>query len=476
MRDHPDRGEMVVMRIGLLFVASLTIAGCSGTIHNQSVIGGRDPVSLTVDARQRVLLSQYDPGVPVVPGAAKDPLFRRFCAEPSPDVFTVLGVGASGGASFTQDTKGVSAALQAALSSSETGTTISRTQTINMLREMMFRTCERYLSGAISRADFPIIAARDQRVMVSILAIEQLTGAITPPAVAISASGEGSTGMNATEMVKLLATKQEDLASAQGDLDKANKTLSAADTAAATCDTLTAKKAVGTPALTADETTKLKACDDGRLGVAKTTAARDLAQAQYDDLVAASKKGLGVSSARSGGSVDFADSKARSEAVITVANTVENIVNNTFRQDETQLFCFRTLTDPAIAAALGPVQTQCLNYLTTKVATDEKALADRYGVPVANVQAAIRKGTDLRIVRTANSQKLNRCFTDAGRADRARQALGANPGLAAQADALIAAGRTSADAMARYLFDMGETAEYQAYDSLTTICGLGDGA
>jgi hypothetical protein len=467
---------MIMMKIRILFITGLGLAGCSGAIHHQSIIAGKDPVSLTVDARQRVLLSQYDPQVPVAQGATARAPFRRFCAEPSPDVFTVLGVSASGGASFAQDTKGLNAALQAAFSSSETGTTIARTQTINMLREMMFRTCERYLSGAISRADFPIIAARDQRVMVSILAIEQLTGAITPPAVAVSASAESGTGMNATEMVKLLATKQEDLASAQNDLEKATKTLVAADTAAATCDSLTAKKVASTTALTADETTKLKACDDAKLGVAKATAASDLAQAQYDDLVAASKKGLGISSARSGGSADFADGKARSEAVITVANTVENIVNNTFRQDETQLFCFRTLTDPDVAKALGPVQMQCLNYLSTKVATDEKALADRYGIPVANVQLAIKHATDFRVVRAANSQKLNRCFTDAGRVDRVKQALAVDASLAAQSDAFIAAGKTSADAMARYLFDMGQTAEYQAYDRLTTICGLGDGS
>ena len=112
---------MSMMKIGLLFITGLGLAGCSGAIHNQSIIDGKAPVSLTVDARQRVLLSQYDPQVPVAQGDASPPLFRRFCAEPSPDVFTVLGVGASGGASLTQDTKGLNAALQAAFSSSETG-------------------------------------------------------------------------------------------------------------------------------------------------------------------------------------------------------------------------------------------------------------------------------------------------------------------------------------------------------------------
>lgn len=460
--------------IGLLFVASLVLAGCTGAIYRQSPIQGSAPVAISVDARQRVLISQLDQAVPAVAGAAVDPTFRRFCAEPSPDVFTVLGVSASGGASFSQDTKGVNAALQAAFSSSETGTTIARTQTINMLREMMFRTCERYLSGAISRADFPIIAARDQRVMVSILAIEQLTGAITPPAVAVSANGESSTGMNATEMVKLLATKQADLASAESDLKKATKALAAADASAATCETLSAKKAVGTPALTADETTKLKDCEDGKGGVAKAIAGRDVAQAQYDDLVAASKKGLGVSSAKSGGTVSFGESTARTEAVIAVSNTVENIVSNTFRQDETQLFCFRALTDPQIAAALNQVQTQCLNYLITKVATDEKELAARYGISVANVAGAQKAGTDLRATRLTNSRKLNACFSDGGRATRAKQALAANASLASQADLFLAAGRESADAIERYLFDMGTVAEYQAYDALKSICGLED--
>jgi len=470
----------MIKMILFLFASILTLAGCSSAIYRQSAIQGSNPVAISVDARQRVLLSQNDPTVPARngahAGAANDPTFRRFCAEPSPDVFTVLGVGASGGASFSQDTKGLNAALQAAFSSSETGATIARTQTINMLREMMFRTCERYLSGAISPADFSIISARDQRVMVSILAIEQLTGSITPPAVAMSANGEGSTGMNATEMVKLLAAKQADLASAGSDLDKATKALAAADATAATCETLSAKKAAGTPALTTDETAKLKACDDGKAAVAKATATRDVAQAQYDDLVAASKKGLGIAAAKSGGTVNFDQSTARTDAVIAVSNTVENIVNNTFRQDETQLFCFRVLTDPNISAALSPIQTQCLNYLTTKVASDEKALADRYGIPVANIVFAQQTGVTLRTTRSVNSQKLHACVSDAGRATRANQALAANAALASQAAPFLAASQESATAIEQYLFGIGTVAEYQAYDALKSICGLGDGS
>ncbi|RYE00645.1 MAG: hypothetical protein EOP61_13405, partial [Sphingomonadales bacterium] len=196
----------MIRRIGLVASLLLALSACSGAIHKETRLRGNDPVAITVDARQRLILSQWDPyETSAAPGEVK-PVFRRYCAEPSPDMFTVLGVAASGSGTLglDSDAKTLNAALQAAFSSSETGTTIPRTQTINMLREMMFRTCERYLSGAISKAQFQTIAARDQRIMVSILAIEQLTGSITPPPVIINSSGNASTGFDPTELSETL--------------------------------------------------------------------------------------------------------------------------------------------------------------------------------------------------------------------------------------------------------------------------------
>ena len=132
-------------RLTVVLLFAGLVSGCTGSFHIQSRIRGADPTAITVDARQRVLLSQPDPD------RANNPAYRRYCAEPSPDVFTVLGVSASGGLDFGLGAdRAQSRALQGAFSSSETGATIARTQVTNMLREMMFRTCERYLSGAIS--------------------------------------------------------------------------------------------------------------------------------------------------------------------------------------------------------------------------------------------------------------------------------------------------------------------------------------
>jgi hypothetical protein len=53
----------------------------------------------------------------------------------------------------------------------------------------MYRTCERYLSGALEKSSFVIQAARDQRTMLTVLAIEQLTRTARPPATVLGASG-----------------------------------------------------------------------------------------------------------------------------------------------------------------------------------------------------------------------------------------------------------------------------------------------
>ena len=86
----------------------------------------------------------------------------------------------------------------------QSGATIERTQTVNLLRESLYRTCERYLSGAISKPTLIVQAARDQRAMVTVLAIEQLTRAIRPAATIISAGPTSATVPN-TALVELVA-------------------------------------------------------------------------------------------------------------------------------------------------------------------------------------------------------------------------------------------------------------------------------
>jgi ABC-type uncharacterized transport system auxiliary subunit len=134
-----------------LFAAAVLVAlaGCSANHHSIYRHQVVEAPSLTVvDAKQRAILS-------AAPKTGKVAENLRFCAEPSPDVFAVIAQALSAGGSFGQngDPKTVQAALNAAFSSSEQGSTIPRTQTTNMLREVMYRTCERFISGGISAVE-----------------------------------------------------------------------------------------------------------------------------------------------------------------------------------------------------------------------------------------------------------------------------------------------------------------------------------
>ncbi len=147
---------------------------------------------VTVDAKQR---STYF--VKREAESAKGAPDLRLCAEPPPDVFSALAssLSASAGLSGKAASREINAQIAAALS--ENASTIERSQTVNVLRESMYRTCERYMSGAISKEEFMIQAARDQRTIVQVLAIEQLTGAARAQATALTtiaqALGSGTT-------------------------------------------------------------------------------------------------------------------------------------------------------------------------------------------------------------------------------------------------------------------------------------------
>jgi hypothetical protein len=216
-----------------LLLLSIALTGCTANqkaIHKVDNLEGKGPVIISVDAKQRAIIAncrKYQGS-----GLKADEQTRRFCSEPSPDVFSVVAQALSVGGSFGQsaDPASIEAALNAAFSDSENGATIARTQSTNLLRELMFRTCERYMNGAIDELEMSVQAARDQRLIVSILAIEQLTGAVTPRPVVIGTAGSGTAGASGDAITayedarKSLETADASVASAQKKYDETNGT------------------------------------------------------------------------------------------------------------------------------------------------------------------------------------------------------------------------------------------------------------
>lgn len=196
----PLTRSRVRIRTALCAIAALLCAGCASltTYHNKDRIPGGRAQAIIVDAKQRFVLS--------TPHRKGDQDILRFCAEPPPDVFTAISssFGLKAALGTEKARQDISADIQQALS--ENAATIGKTQTVNILREMMYRNCERYLSGAITEEEFIVQAARDQRAIVHVLAIEQLTGAARTQSIALatkanaSSSGGGEQAMKALQM------------------------------------------------------------------------------------------------------------------------------------------------------------------------------------------------------------------------------------------------------------------------------------
>lgn len=398
--------RMILLKLTLL--STIILSGCNAnhySIYRTEQLKPDQANVIAVDAKQRFLLSnvitkttqeipatpaiegkaatQATPATeskPAVPGTpASTEQIRRFCLEPSPDVFSVLSQAASGGGSFgqTADPKSMNIALQAAFSSSEAGASISRTQTVNMLKEMMYRTCERYLNGQISDDQYPIIAARDQRIMTSILAIEQLTGAILPKPVVIATTGSAATGQSTSDAILALDKASKQVTEKRGALKTAQNALDGIDNPADTCKTLKEKKAD----LTADEQTKLDQCNDkqNKFEVAK----QELKDAQdfYDHLANLAGK-PGISSASSNAKLltptlaatetDLNIEKDRTQRITAVANVVNEIVSHSFNQDdETSFYCYGAIKNEKETN----VKTACLDFITTKVRANTAEVA-----------------------------------------------------------------------------------------------------
>lgn len=297
----------------------------------------------------------------------QEPL-TRFCVEPSPDVFTVLSSSLAVSGAFQSDAVSQSVAANLAAEISEAGATISRTQTIQTLRELMYRTCERYLNGAISEEEFSIQAGRDHRIVVSILAIEQLTNAVRPAPVAIAASSKANTAKDLVAINEQLSAaraglkkKQDAAATSKQDAEKKQK-------AYEDLKQKQEEQKSGARPVTADD----PAVNDEQVAEKKNMAQEAAKEAERNSAAAADAQvvvdGLeellrSPSEVRVSGetAIRLAAAQAVPETVSdTVATAIGEIVQNNFDLDEVALFCIRYL---GRTSKVQDVQEFCTEYV-----------------------------------------------------------------------------------------------------------------
>ncbi len=202
---HTSEARWRLFKVLAVF-AVLLMSGCAKltSIYRSQSLPENKPHLVSIDAKQRVVLS--NPGKE----AQQNLNIVRICAEPPPDVFTAMAASLSAEAALTESAT-PQAALKLATTLSENAATIERTQTINILREAMYRNCERYMSGAITEEEFIVQAARDQQLIVQVLAVEQITGVARAQSTALTTVAKAAAGGVSDAGLQILSEAKKDL-------------------------------------------------------------------------------------------------------------------------------------------------------------------------------------------------------------------------------------------------------------------------
>lgn len=234
-------------------VVAAMLTGCAQPgPYTAPLIVGKD-VGVSIDAKQRVVFS-HGVHIPATEGHPESD-FTATCAEPSPDALTAIGV--SNGLSLNLGVGPSSKAIDLTSATSESAAFIGlRTQSIQILRDQMYRLCEGYAGGAMDGAEFKAMQRRFQSTVLGLLAIEQLTGPVVASqalvlstAQAHAGAGLGDATVTAAQQAvdaqrQKVTTAQQDVNTKQAKVDVDRKAISdndaqiAAATDASTTDSL----------------------------------------------------------------------------------------------------------------------------------------------------------------------------------------------------------------------------------------------
>lgn len=169
--------------ITLLIATFLTSCGNLNSVYRNNKIN-ENTNAVSVDAKQRFLVATtvQDKTFDSNGKLLRETFFPVVCAEPSPDTFSVYTAAIEANASKADQ---ITAALKTA--TGESGATIGiRSESIQLIRDAMYRLCEAYAANGIEKKDYHALLSKYQKSMVTLIAISQLTGAAAPQQIALS--------------------------------------------------------------------------------------------------------------------------------------------------------------------------------------------------------------------------------------------------------------------------------------------------
>lgn len=199
----------------LVAIAGL-VGGCAELTHYTQNTDAKTGGGLVlIDAKQRAILTSR-----VMKEKDDTEWLPTFCAEPSPDALSAL----SASSGFSLDTDEVKSALRTAVAE-HAGSIGLRTQSIQLMRDAMYRICELAIAGKLDGFAAETLHRRFQQSMVAILAIEQLTGAVRAPAVTLTGQSASGTAKELVKVTEKLNQARVTLGDAEDALKEENEKL-----------------------------------------------------------------------------------------------------------------------------------------------------------------------------------------------------------------------------------------------------------
>ncbi len=313
--------------VNLILFGIVNLAGCSAN-HNSIYrdLKTSAGTGALVDIKQRAIVAGERKG--------KTPAenINVVCAEPSPDSLSAY---AAEIAAKADTGKGVSAEVAAAFQESAAFVGL-RTQSIQLLRDAMYRSCEAYMNGAISEAQYSVLARRYQKHAIALLAIESLTGTVKAPAVTINTSGSAGNTRPLSEIT-------DEVARIDGKIKAEEKKITSEEENIKTQEeklkTETDQKAIDK--LNASISTSKANIANAQANIASHKSIKPSLMAGLETPQSGQVAGTAIAAVAAITEV----SKLSDASTTKIADTVENIVRGITENDETAALCFQELSN-----------------------------------------------------------------------------------------------------------------------------------
>jgi hypothetical protein len=366
------------MKGTLLAFIIMSIAGCANLNSIYRTFDISDGESTMSDIRQRAILvapnetitKKYDPtGKYVLEEHIKKGAV--VCAEPSPDAMASLAYELAAKGGYPGKASGE---LAFAMQDGAAFTGI-RTQSIQLLRDFGYRLCESYMSGAISAAQYDLLMRRFQKNTVALLAIEQLTGTVKAPPIALTTSGRAEATKSLSEQRAEREKVSDRISALEAEKTAVDKKISDAKKADANADTSEMDQTASGLA------EKIKNLKDDRSVI-------DSAIAETKGVLVDGETKVRIETAGMG--------SHRSDAHLQqVATTVEGIVNKIVLADDEQQLCMSALLLPDPNEGQMKFSAWCIEVLNTKAKARELLLSDAKS-KLEQAQAVLQSGASAK--------------------------------------------------------------------------------